>query len=49
MICTYIENTTYIERIDKFIKIERRNQTAMLNFVKEFRSMNICENVNQCM
>ena len=30
---TYIENTTYIEKIDKFIKIERKSQTAMVNFV----------------
>ena len=34
MIFTYIENTTYIEKIDKFIKIERKSQTAMVNFVK---------------
>ena len=46
MIFTYIENTTYIEKIDKFIKIERKSQTAMLNFVEELRSMKICENLN---
>ena len=49
MIFTYIENTTCIEKIDKIIKIERRNQTAMLNFVEELGSMKICENLNQNM
>ena len=34
MTFTYIENTTYIEKIDKFIKIERKSQTAMVNFVE---------------
>ena len=29
------------------IKIESKNQTAMLNFVEELRSMKICENLNQ--
>ena len=47
MIFTYIENTTYNEEIDKYIKIERKNHTAMLNFVKELKSMKICENLNQ--
>ena len=47
MIFTYIENTTYIEKIDKFIKIERKSQTAMVNFVEELRSMKICEHLNQ--
>ena len=47
MIFTYIENTTYIEKIDKFIKIERKSQTAMQNFVEELRSMKICEHLNQ--
>ena len=36
--------------MDKFIKIEHRNQTAMqCNFVEELRSMKICENLNQNM
>ena len=47
MIFTYIENLTYIEKINEFIKIERKNQTAMLNFVEELRSMKICETLNQ--
>ena len=47
MIFTYIENTTYIEKIDKFIKIEPKSQTAMVNFVEELRSMKICEHLNQ--
>ena len=47
MIFTYIENTTYIEKIGKFIKIERKSQTAMVNFVEELRSMKICEHLNQ--
>ena len=47
MIFTYIENTKYIEKIDKFIKIERKSQTAMVNFVEELRSMKICEHLNQ--
>ena len=47
MTFTYIENTTYIEKIDKFIKIERKSQTAMVNFVEELRSMKICEHLNQ--
>ena len=47
LIFTYIENTTYIEKIDKFIKIERKFQTAMVNFVEELRSMKICEHLNQ--
>ena len=46
MIFTYIENTTYIEKINKFIKIERKSQTAMVNFVEELRSMKRCLNQN---
>ena len=33
--------------MDKFIKIERKSQTAMVNFVEELRSMKICEHLNQ--
>ena len=47
MIFTYIENTTYTEKIDKFIKDERKCQTTMVNFVEELRSMRICEHFNQ--
>ena len=47
MIYTYIKNTTYIEKIDKLIKIERKSQTAMVNFVEELRSIKICEHLNQ--
>ena len=36
----------YIEKVDTFIKIERKNQTAMLNFVEELKLMKICENLN---
>ena len=47
MLFTYIENTMYIEKFDICIKVEPKNQTAMLNFVEELRSMKICENLNQ--
>ena len=47
MIFTYIENTRYIEKIDKFIKFECKSQTAMLNFIEELRSMKIYQNLNQ--
>ena len=47
MIFTYIKNTTYIEKVYKFNKIERKSQTAMLNFVDKLRSMKICEHLNQ--
>ena len=43
MIFTYIENTTYVKKIDKFVKIEHKNQTAMLNFFEELRSMKLCK------
>ena len=40
-------NTAFIEKIDKFIKIERNNQVSMQNFVGELRSINIYEKLNQ--
>ena len=42
-----MENTWNIEKIDKFIRVERKDQTAMLNFAEELRSTKIGGNLNQ--
>ena len=42
-----MENTAFIDKIDKCIKIERNNQVSMQNFVDELRSMNNYEKLNQ--
>ena len=47
MIFTCMENTAFIKKIAKFIKIERNNQVSMQNFVTELKSMNKYEKLNQ--
>ena len=42
-----MENTAFIKKIVKFIKIESNNQVSMQNFVDELRSMKIYKKLNE--
>ena len=42
-----MENTAFIKKIVKFIKIESNNEVSMQNFVDELRSMKIYEKLNE--
>ena len=34
MIFTFIENTAYVEKYEKYIKVEHKSQTSIKNFVE---------------
>ena len=41
MIFTFTENTAYVEKHEKYIKVEHKNQSSVKNFVDELESMKI--------
>ena len=47
MIFTFIENTAYVEKHEKYIKVEHISQTSIKNFVDELDSMKIYDKLNQ--
>ena len=47
MIFTFIENTAYVEKHEKYIKVEHKSQTSIKNFVEELDSMKIYDKLNQ--
>ena len=47
MIFTFIENSEFIEKFDKLIKIEQKGEIAIQKFVEELKSMNIFDELNQ--
>ena len=47
MIFTVIENTTYVEKHEKYIKVEHKSQTSIKNFVDELDLMKIYDKLNQ--
>ena len=47
MIFTFIENTAYVEKHEKYIKVEHKNQSSVKNFVDELESMKIYDKLNQ--
>ena len=47
MIFTFIENTAYVEKLEKYIKVEHKNQSSVKNFVDELESMKTYDKLNQ--
>ena len=46
MICTWHKNNTYIEKVNKFVEIEKRDDASMSNFAKELISLNIYDKLD---
>ena len=42
MIFTLHKNNTYIEKVNKFVEIEKRDDASMSNLAEELISLNIC-------
>ena len=47
MIFTFLENTAYVEKHEKYIKVEHKSQNYIKNFVDELDSMKIYHKLNQ--
>ena len=47
MIFTFIENTAYVVKREKYIKVDHKNQSYNKNFVDELESMKIYNKLNQ--
>ena len=47
IIFTYIEKLSYIEKLPKFITIEKYNAASVQNFTREMDALNICDELNQ--
>ena len=47
IIFTYIEKLSYIEKLPKFITIEKNNAASVQNFIREMDALNICDELNQ--
>ena len=47
MIFTFIENTAYVEKHEKYIKVEHKNQSSVKNLVDELESMKIYNKLSQ--
>ena len=47
MTFTFIENTAYVEKHEKYIKVEHKSQISIKNFVDELDSMKIYDKLNQ--
>ena len=46
MIFTYEENKTYIEKVNKYIKIEKMDNISIKKFIDELKSLKIYEQIN---
>ena len=46
-IFTYIEKLSYIEKVPKFIAIEKNNAASVQNFIKEMDALNIYDELNK--
>ena len=47
IIFTYIEKLSYIEKLPKFITIEKNNAASVQSFIREMDALNICDELNQ--
>ena len=47
MIFTFIENTVYVEKHEKYIKVQHKNQSSIKKFVDELESMKIYDKLDQ--
>lgn len=46
MIFTYIKNNSYIEKLSKFIEIEKLDKKSLQNFIDELKYLNIYDQLN---
>ena len=47
IIFTYIEKLSYIEKVPKFITIEKNNTASIQNFICEMKTLNIYDKLNK--
>ena len=47
IIFTFHQNNSYIDKVNKFINIEKRDDSSMNKFVDELTSLNICEKLDK--
>ena len=47
MIFTWHKNNTYIEKVNKFVEIKKRDNRSMSNFAGELISLNIYDKINK--
>ena len=47
MIFTYHENISYMESNEKYITIEKKDETSIQNFIDELKSQNICDRLSK--
>ena len=46
-IFTYIEKLSYIEKVPKFITIEKNNAASIQNFIREMQTLNVYDELNK--
>ena len=46
IIFTWLKNKTYIEKVNKFVEIEKRDDASMSNFAEELASLNIYDKLH---
>ena len=44
---TFHQNNSYIDKVNKFINIEKRDDSSMNKFVDELTSLNICDKLDK--
>ena len=47
IIFTFHQNNSYIDKVNKFINIEKRDDSSMNKFVDELTSLNICDKLDK--
>ena len=47
IIFTYIEKLSYIEKVPKFITIEKNNAASIQNFIREMQTLNVYDELNK--
>ena len=47
LIFTFHQNNSYIDKVNKFINIEKRDDSSMNKFVDELTSLNICDKLDK--
>ena len=47
IIFTYIEKLSYIEKVPKYITIEKNNAASIQNFIHEMQTLNVYDELNK--
>ena len=47
IIFTFHRNNSYIDKVNKFINVEKRDDSSMNKFVDELTSLNICDKLDK--